>query len=176
MGFFSATSCSPTKTAAPIWRASPEQRVEFDIFGGDYLFNLDFEPISDVSSFTLDYEVAITDPNKFFTAVDLDSTVNTLPGGPNEFLEATYSFANGNSPMVLISEDGIKDADFVDGRPTVMNVSNSYNSNGGQIDSFQNSFQQGTEVPGPLPVLGAGVAFGFSRKLRRRIDGARVKA
>lgn len=24
-------------------------------------------------------------------------------------------------------------------------------------------------VPGPLPVLGAGVAFGFSRRLRRRI-------
>ena len=26
-------------------------------------------------------------------------------------------------------------------------------------------------VPGPLPILGAGAAFGFSRKLRRRIAG-----
>lgn len=25
-------------------------------------------------------------------------------------------------------------------------------------------------VPGPLPVLGAGAAFGFSRRLRRRIQ------
>ncbi len=27
-------------------------------------------------------------------------------------------------------------------------------------------------VPGPLPVLGAGVAFGYSRKLRRRIKSS----
>jgi hypothetical protein len=29
-------------------------------------------------------------------------------------------------------------------------------------------------APGPLPVLGAGAAFGFSRKLRKRIKLARV--
>jgi hypothetical protein len=28
-----------------------------------------------------------------------------------------------------------------------------------------------TAVPGPLPVLGAGAAFGYSRRLRRRILG-----
>ncbi|MEB3333788.1 MAG: hypothetical protein VKP70_02255 [Cyanobacteriota bacterium] len=28
----------------------------------------------------------------------------------------------------------------------------------------------GKEVPGPLPILGAGAAFGFSRKLRRRVQ------
>ena len=27
-----------------------------------------------------------------------------------------------------------------------------------------------TEVPGPLPLLGVGAAFGFSRRLRRRIS------
>ncbi len=31
----------------------------------------------------------------------------------------------------------------------------------------------GTQVPGPLPVLGLAVAFGFSRKLRRRIASSR---
>ena len=52
-----------------------------------------------------------------------------------------------------------------------------YNGDGA-IDSFENSYRQKEvdKVPGPLPILGAGVAFGFSRKLRRRIDGARVKA
>ena len=28
---------------------------------------------------------------------------------------------------------------------------------------------QGTQVPGPLPVLGAGAAFGWARRLRKRV-------
>ena len=31
-----------------------------------------------------------------------------------------------------------------------------------------------TEVPGPLPLLGAGAAFGFSRRLRRRISASQA--
>jgi hypothetical protein len=31
-------------------------------------------------------------------------------------------------------------------------------------------------VPGPLPVLGAGAAFGFSRRLRRRIQRSKAAA
>jgi hypothetical protein len=41
--------------------------------------------------------------------------------------------------------------------------------------SFDNSVNQRLEtssVPGPLPILGAGAAFGFSRKLRSRIKAA----
>jgi hypothetical protein len=38
------------------------------------------------------------------------------------------------------------------------------------IVTMQNNFQ----TPGPLPVLGAGAAFGFSRKLRSRIKAARA--
>lgn len=40
------------------------------------------------------------------------------------------------------------------------------------VTQFQDTVSQrpnGTSVPGPLPLLGAGAAFGFSRKLRRRI-------
>lgn len=36
---------------------------------------------------------------------------------------------------------------------------------------YQSSYDP-TAVPGPLPVLGAGVAFGFSRRLRRRISSS----
>ena len=46
---------------------------------------------------------------------------------------------------------------------------------GAFVSTVDNTYTQ-TSVPGPLPVLGAGVAFGFSRKLRRRINGARIKA
>jgi hypothetical protein len=31
-------------------------------------------------------------------------------------------------------------------------------------------------VPGPLPILGAGAAFGFSRRLRRRINASQTSA
>ncbi len=46
---------------------------------------------------------------------------------------------------------------------------------GRDITSVTNAWTQRTnEVPGPLPILGAGVAFGMSRNLRRRIK-ARAK-
>ena len=41
------------------------------------------------------------------------------------------------------------------------------------MDNFANDFSQ-TSVPGPLPLLGAGAAFGFSRRIRSRIKGARL--
>jgi hypothetical protein len=42
----------------------------------------------------------------------------------------------------------------------------------GNITQYGNIFRQ--EVPGPLPLLGAGTAFGFSRKLRRRLQASRL--
>lgn len=39
----------------------------------------------------------------------------------------------------------------------------------GQMNSISNNFKL---TPGPLPVLGAGAAFGFSRKLRSRIKAS----
>jgi len=43
-----------------------------------------------------------------------------------------------------------------------------------RLDAIQNNYTQNTDrVPGPLPLLGAGAAFGFSRRIRSRIKGAR---
>jgi hypothetical protein len=39
-------------------------------------------------------------------------------------------------------------------------------ANGGLVNNHQNTFRQ---VPGPLPLLGAGAAFGYTRRLRRRL-------
>jgi len=39
----------------------------------------------------------------------------------------------------------------------------------GTTDSVNQQFNGTSEVPGPLPLLGAGAAFGFSRRLRSRI-------
>jgi hypothetical protein len=39
--------------------------------------------------------------------------------------------------------------------------------NGQGVDNFANDFSQAQEVPAPLPILGAGAAFGSIRKLRK---------
>jgi hypothetical protein len=44
--------------------------------------------------------------------------------------------------------------------------------NGGNVQRYVNTFRQG--VPGPLPLLGAGAAFSFTRKLRRRVKTFRM--
>jgi hypothetical protein len=45
------------------------------------------------------------------------------------------------------------------------------NATGDGVTQFSNRLNQQnpSEVPGPLPLLGAGAAFGFSRKLRNRV-------
>jgi hypothetical protein len=43
--------------------------------------------------------------------------------------------------------------------------------NGGSVDNVINDFRN---VPGPFPILGAGAAFGFSRKVRSRVKAART--
>ncbi len=147
---------------------------------GDHLFNVDWGNfVSNPFDFT--YVATITDPNRIFSEVDIDSNADSFANPPSD-LTATYTFIGGNSPIALTSTNGSSDLASVNGGPTVITVRNQYDGEGA-IDSFQNSFKQSSTgpgptspVPGPLPILGAGVAFGFSRKLRRRIDGARVKA
>ena len=138
---------------------------------GDYLFNLDF-PTFTTNSFDFTYVASITDPSRVFSAVDLDSDADPF-ANPASIL--TANFTGGTVPITLSSTNGSSSFDDVAGGPQILTVRNEYNG-AGAIDSFENSFKQTSTVPGPLPVLGAGVAFGFSRKLRRRINGARVKA
>jgi len=128
---------------------------------GDYIFNLDKPFTSDPFDFT--YEATITDPGYVFIAVDLDSDSDALASPPS-VLEATYTFAGGNSPIMLTSTNGSSSVAPVTGGPTTITVNNRYDGSGGAIDTMENSFQQ---VPAPLPLLGVGAAFGSIRKLRK---------
>ncbi|MBD2550492.1 hypothetical protein H6G65_13035 [Microcystis elabens FACHB-917] len=138
---------------------------------GIYLFNLDL-PDFTRTPFDFTYTASITDPHKAFSVVDLDSDAVPIANPPSIL---TATFIGGSSDVTLTSTNGSTDAKDVFGRPTILHVNNVYNGNGA-IDSIENSYQQVDKVPGPLPILGAGVAFGFSRKLRRRIQGDHVKA
>jgi hypothetical protein len=144
--------------------------------GDYYMFRLDFmNPACTQAPFDFTHIAAITDPHRFFKAVDIDSEADPLADPPS-ILTATYSFAGGNSPISLTSTNGSSQMENVTGHPSLMTVRNAYNG-AGAIEEFENSFMQGTKrVPGLVPILGAGMAFGFSRKLRRRIQGRRVTA
>jgi uncharacterized repeat protein (TIGR03803 family) len=46
-------------------------------------------------------------------------------------------------------------------------------NNTGAIFAFDSGVPDSNPVPGPLPLMGAGAAFGWSRRLRRRIQAVR---
>jgi hypothetical protein len=137
---------------------------------GDYIFSLEL-PDFTRSPFDFTYLATITDHGRQFSAVDLDSDADVF-ADPASILTAT--FTGGTSPVVLTSTNGTPDMEAILGGPEVLTVQNVYNG-AGAIDTLENSFQQ-TQVPGPLPILGAGMAFGFSRKLRRRIKANAFQA
>jgi hypothetical protein len=67
----------------------------------------------------------------------------------------------------------------IGGNVKLITVKDTYMVSMGSINSIQNSFSQKPvfgdpeAVPGPLPLLGAGAAFGFSRRLRTRVLATR---
>lgn len=86
----------------------------------------------------------------------------------------------GMTPLTLNVNEMLKSATgIIGGEVKSISVMDTYAVTVGSISSFQNSFtqkpDQGTpdQVPGPLPLLGAGAAFGFSRRLRTRVLAAR---
>lgn len=141
---------------------------------GDYLFNLDKDFTNSAFDFT--YEATISPlgiaQGYKFNAVDLDSDSDPFANPPS-VLQATYTFTDPSSPIILTSTNGSSSFAPVTGGPTTITVNNNYNG-AGAIDAMENSFQQTAHVPGPLPLLGAGAAFGFSRRIRSRIKGARL--
>jgi hypothetical protein len=139
---------------------------------GDYLFNLD-KPFTSLA-FNFTYEASVAAAGFVFTEVDINSNAISSSNPPSVLI-GTYTFTGANSPVVLTSTNGSPDLGPVNGGPTTITVNNNFNGSGGAIDSMQNSFQQRAntdKVPGPLPLLGAGAAFGFSRRIRSRIKGA----
>jgi hypothetical protein len=149
--------------------------VTFAQSGSIYNFSLEYE-IGSYLLDTINYYITI-DPaaDQAFNAVSLSSTITPGVSGsayvkkliytedpnvdPNAILIATLT-NSGSSPIPLgttklfIQDEVFSEQDY-------------------SIVSFTNSYTQITTVPGPLPLFGAGAAFGFSRRLRRRTLQAR---
>ena len=134
--------------------------------------------------------VAFTGPAGVF---EYDLTIFPAPGNNNYFLEAGLAIigppvgdpifevsktASGLPKTLLADQDNSKDKGLFNDFVKTTRVKDVYSIEMGSINSFQNSYRQQEltpkeDVPGPLPLLGAGAAFGFSRRLRSRVLAAR---
>jgi hypothetical protein len=130
--------------------------------GDSFALALDFNPDSGGPySGQFDYIIAVTDPNYLFATAQLDSIVT----GTATSTTVTKKIA-GFADLVSTNGSNVLPS-TVSG--TALSVQNIWSVGTGDIlDSFKDVYTQ-REVPGPLPLMGAGVAFGFSRKLRSRI-------
>jgi len=78
----------------------------------------------------------------------------------------TNSTANESAPGNIVT--------FPAGTVSALTFTSNLSRTGGKIDTITDTLTQKigeplSTVPGPLPILGAGAAFGFSRRLRNRI-------
>ncbi len=107
-----------------------------------------------------------------------NETIKALTGGvttsvPGTALSATLAGTGTTSGSCPMTVPGITDcalSGFVYS-PTVTTskITTTWSVTSGGLNSFTSSIIQ---TPGPLPILGAGAAFAFSRKIRRRISVA----
>lgn len=144
---------------------------------------LDFNPnrggdtnISDTGY--LMYKITITDPTQYFDQVKLGNT-SSITNGNYTLTKNLYSDAGFTIPVIpvnsLFNPPTPSGTSVAGQQLQTLYVRDDYNvlvTSNGVIDNLQNSFGQTTPVPGPLPLLGIGAAFGMSRKLRKRIKGS----
>jgi hypothetical protein len=128
---------------------------------------------------TFEYEIEIVGaPNTYFDQVGL-ALIGPPIGDPMFNATKTVSGPTGvNPPMLSVDEINRSSFDSFAGLVKKIRVVDTYEVTMGSVNSIQNSYSQKDAdptdtVPGPLPLLGAGAAFGFSRRLRTRVLAAR---
>ncbi len=128
-----------------------------------------------VSSGSLDYKLEITDPDFVFNVAALSTLltpVQPFPLGDFEVTKSIYSDAAFSNLLLKLTNDevpppaGTLVANGIIGGQTIY-VRDEWSIPAGSnviIDGIQNSY---TQVPAPLPLLGAGAVLGSIRKLRK---------
>ncbi len=154
----------------------PDTEIRFNNFGLAYDFGSVIDPPTQSGS--ISYTISVTNPRFEFAAVGLDSgcifpalggctvTKNVSWNGGSTSLASS----NGNpAPVDYLFAAGvtslnIQDIFFATGNSAVSTANNFFSQRPGNVPP--------DSVPGPLPILGAGMAFGLSRRLRSRIKAS----
>jgi len=198
---FDGTDPTPTPVARPGSGLYPEDKVltllgqtgllDLDTISfvkqpGSWEVNVDFSTNRSAGATgTLLYKVDITDPDYKFDQAQLSSLLSQVPAtpvGPFTVTKSIYSDAGFSNLLLALTNDEVPSpagtlvASGLIGGSTIY-VKDEWTIPTGSntiLDAIQNNYTQHTDVPGPLPLLGAGAAFGFSRRIRSRIKGARL--
>ena len=114
-----------------------------------------------------DYTLAIDPTSGYqFDTVQLDSAVGIFSGSPGS---TTVTKVVTGGPT-LVSTDGSPVGPLVFTTPSPLSVRDTWSvAAGDTLTNVKDSYTQAPKVPGPLPLLGAAAAFGWSRRLRRRV-------
>jgi len=158
-----ADKVTVTKTVTGIWRIKAE-------------FNGDTFPQSNPGK--LSFKASITSPTNVFFNTGLSNTTDTTFMGTSQAM-ATYTnlvpVSSGIAMSPLMSLNGAAANTSFNPNPNSVEVALEwYTTGNATLSDITSSFTQTAspvtnQVPAPLPLLGAGAAFGFSRRLRRRI-------
>ncbi len=165
---FTVVSVPSSGIGKVAWETSPPLPAQPNLW--QVAIDWETSGLAGPSSGDFAYTVQITDPNKQFDSIGL-STGGDYPG-PGVSSTATKEVYQGLSPTgPLIDSVTSIDGDLSYSNPiggTEIYVRDSWSvANGATIDNLSNYIRQ-SEVPGPLPVLGAVAGLGWCRRLRRR--------
>jgi len=200
---FSGTDPTPTPVARPGSGLNPEDKIltllgQAGLLSGDTIsftkqataWELDLDFLLDRSDTfnstgSLDYTIAITDPRYRFDLSQLSSLLSqvpALPVGPFTVTKKVYSDAGFSNLLLTLTNNEVPSPAGTLVASGVIGGSNIYvrdewtipTGSNTILDAIQNNYTQTTGTPGPLPLFGAAAAFGFSRRIRSRIKGARL--
>ena len=133
--------------------------------------DVDFDPTSQVSGATSgSYQYSITSTSPYgINQAGLTSSIGQI-GADYAVKKEIYSDSARTILVATLNVDEITQSAFtLPFQPaTKLWITDTWTTTTVGMDNFLNIYQ----TPGPLPLLGAGAAFGFSRKLRGRIKAS----
>ena len=144
--------------------------VTFTQTGSTYTFTVAYETGAFLVDM-VDYYITI-DPaaNQAFNTVSLSSTITTGALGSAYVKKSIYTEDPNVDPNAILI-DVLTNSGFTPiplGITKLFIQDEVFSEDDYKIVSFTNSYIQYPLTPSPLPLFGAGAAFGFSRRLRRR--------
>jgi hypothetical protein len=173
LSFKSATLTPPGATApvdvAYSW-ADADGVADTDFTDDVWLFEVktaspSFGPFELIYS----YDVTIVDSPYYFDRMALEVDSNILTPGSVVFKEGKSGTEVGTLKSTNGQADGPVIYTFIGDYKTITITDTVTVPAGASVTSVSNAWTQRSRVPGPLPILGAAAAFGYSRKIRRRI-------
>ena len=108
------------------------------------------------------YKITVSSGPEQFLAYTTDLAGSPVMGA----LSASNTLENSQNGDTSVTNEPGSAGNVVSITGTSVTFTGEISVTDGRIDTMTDSV---TQTPGPLPILGAGAAFGFSRKLRNRI-------